>query len=115
MPTFMKWLCVATLLIAVLWRSSLDYRFVVAFVVTIGAMAVVTQAARERKYIWVAVFVTIATLLNPIFTGALPRHLYLWTDVMSLAAFAASLLLLKSKPILSIASITDRTPGSQSL
>lgn len=115
MPSFMKWLSVVTLLVAVLWRSSVDYRFVTAFVVTIGAVAVITQAARERRYIWVAVFVTVATLLNPIFTGALPRHLSLWTDVVSLAAFAASLLLLKSKPILSIASITDRTPGSESL
>lgn len=115
MHTIMKWLSVAALLIAVLWRSSVDYRFVIAFVVTIGAIAVVTQAARERRYIWVAVFVAIATLFNPLLTGALPYQVHLWTDVSCLAGFVASLVALKNKPILSIASITDRTPGSESL
>jgi hypothetical protein len=115
MPTVMKWLSVAALLIAVLWRSSLDYRFVVAFVVTVGAIAVVTQAARAERYIWVVVFLVIATLLNPILTGGLPPQVFLWTDVACLVAFAASLVLLKNKPILSMASITDRTPGSESL
>lgn len=115
MPTIMKWLSVVALLIALLWRSSVDYRFVIAFVVTVGAIAVITQAARERKYVWVAVFVTIATLFNPILTGTLPYQVHLWTDVVCLAGFTGSLVALKKKPILSIASITDRTPGSESL
>jgi hypothetical protein len=80
----------------------------------VGAIAVVTQAARAQRYTWVVVFLVIATLLNPILTGGLPRQVFLWTDVACLVAFAASLFL-KNKPILSIASITDRTPGSESL
>jgi hypothetical protein len=60
-------------------------------------------------------FLAIITLFNPVLTASLPRHLYLWTDLTCLAAFVASLVFLKSKPVLSIASITDRTPGSESL
>jgi hypothetical protein len=111
----MKWLSLSALLIALLWQSSVDYRFVIGSVVTIGAIAVITQAAQQRKHIWVGLFVLVATLFNPVLTGTLPYELRLWTDVACLAAFAASLVVLKNKPTLSIVSITDRTPGSESL
>src|SRR5512132_2296039 len=111
----MKWLSIAALVIAVLWRASLDYRVVLSFVITISAVAVIVQAARAGRYVWVILFFAIATMFNPVLTGALPSRAYLWTDLGCLVAFAASLVVLKNKPILSIASITDRTPGSASL
>ncbi len=111
----MKCISIAALFTAVSWRASVDYRVLLSFVITISAVAVITQAARARRYAWVIVFVAIATVFNPVLTGALPRQVYLWTDLACLGAFAASLVMLKNKPILSIASITDRTPGSESL
>ncbi len=116
MPTMiMKCISITALLTALLWSASLDYRVLLSFVITVSAVAVITQAARARKRAWMILFVVIATLFNPVLTGALPRQLYLWTDLACLAAFAASLVVLKNDPILSIASITDRTPGSESL
>lgn len=116
MPTMiMKYISIAALFTAVSWRPSLDYRVVLSFVITISAVAVITQAARVRKYVWVIVFGAIATVFNPVLTGALPTQAYWWTDLATLGAFAASLVVLKNQPILSIASITDRTPGSESL
>jgi CheY-like chemotaxis protein len=59
-------------------------------------------------------FVLIAILFNPIWMVRLSTTFSLWLDVSCLTAFAA-LLLLKSQPTLSIPSITDKTPGSESL
>jgi len=115
-PTIiMKYVSIAALLTAVLWSAPLDYRVLLSFVITISAVAVITQAAHAHKHAWVGLFVGIATIFNPILTGALPRPVYLWIDLACLAAFTSSLLVLKNQPVLSIASITDRTPGSESL
>jgi hypothetical protein len=116
MPTMiMKIVSIASLLTAVLWSGSHDYRALLSFVITVSAVAVIVQASRAGKRSWVIVFTIIATFLNPALTGSLPRHLYLWIDLTCAAVFIASLIMLKSKPLLSIASITDRTPGSESL
>src|SRR5512146_1899461 len=116
MPTIiMKCLSIAGLLTAVSWRESADYRVLLSFVMTVSAIAVIVQAARAERRAWIVLFVAIITLFNPVLTVALPHRLYLWTDLTCLAAFVASLVFLKDKPVLSIASITDRTPGSESL
>ncbi len=116
MPTIiMKSLAIAALLTAVLWRSSLDYRVVVSFMVTVGAIAVVAQAARAQRYFWAVIFCGIATLFNPILTVGLSPPVRLAADLASLTLFAASLMILRNRPVLSMPSITDRTPGSESL
>lgn len=116
MPTMiMKCVSIAALLTAVLWRGSVDYRVVLSFLMTVSAIAVIAQAVRAGKKFWLILFVMVITIFNPGMTGALSPHIYLWTDLTCLAAFVASLVFLKSKPVLSIASITDRTPGSESL
>jgi hypothetical protein len=102
-------------LLTALWRSSADYRMLVAFVVTVGAVAVATQAARTQRTAWAVCFGAIATVLNPIVTGLFAPALFFWCDLLCIAAFAASLVFLKPKPLLSMPSITDRTPGSESL
>ena len=58
---------------------------------SVSAIAVMTQAARVND------------------------AAYQWTDLACFIAFCASLLFLKNQPLLSTASITDRTPGSESL
>jgi hypothetical protein len=111
----LKCVAIAALLTSVAWSASVGYRAVLAFVVTVGAIAVVSEAVRSKQPVWVALFAVVATLLNPALTGVMPHPAFIWTDLVCLAAFMASLIFVKSQPLLSIASITDRTPGSESL
>ena len=110
----MKYASIVALLIS-LWRSSFDYRILAAFIVTVGAVAVATQAARLQRTIWTVGFGAIATVLNPVVTGQLGPAVFRWCDVLCIAAFVGSLVILKAQPVLSMPSITDRTPGSESL
>ena len=111
----MKCLAMAALLAATLWQSSVSLRLVVGYVVTVGAIAVLVQAVRAGRYFWVFLFVAVAACLNPLLTAGLPYRMSVWLDLGSFAAFTVSLCALKAQPVLSIASITDRTPESESL
>ena len=70
-----------------------------------------------RVYGIAAVFTAIVVLFNPIFPVELVSWQFLWVYSISLATASLFLGLLKFqlRPRLSIPSITDRTPGSQSL
>lgn len=111
----MKSVAIMALVVSAAWSSSFGFRLVLAFIVTVSAIAVLTQAVRARKTGWAILFAVVVTLLNPGLTGILQRSAYIWTDIVCLGAFVASLVFLKSEPTLSMASITDRTPGSESL
>ncbi len=116
-PKIMKWSSIAALLVlAILWRSSADNRtFAAAFVVWAGAAVVLVQATQAHKYVWAAVFFAVCLLFNPIVPVLASRNSFLLLDLACLGIFMGSLSVLKTKPRLSIASITDRTPGSESL
>ena len=114
----MKWGSIAALLIlaALNSRSLADYRTVLAaLVVCAGAIVVLVQSIGAGKYIWAAAFLAISVLFNPALPISLPRNTFVMLDLACLVLFAVSLAALKMTPRLSIASITDRTPGSQSL
>ena len=118
MPTkIIKWVSVALLLLlAVLGRSSSDYRtMLAAFAVSAGAIVVFVQAVGARKYVWAATFLSIGALFNPVLPVMLPRNMFLWLDLACLVMFLVSLAVWKANPRLSIASITDPTPRSESL
>jgi hypothetical protein len=73
---------------------------------------------RVVKWFCVAVLfvATVALLFNPaVSVFPLPNTLGLVAIVLAAAAFAVSLTKLKSLPLLSIPSITDRNPGSEPL
>lgn len=111
----MKWFSVTALILGLLLRSSASYRMALEFVVCVSALLVVAQALRLGKYFWAAGFVGIAVLFNPVVPVALSRNTFLWLDSICIVTFLVSLAVLKGRPILSIPSITDRTPGSESL
>ena len=113
----MKWVSIAALLMAALvWHSATNYQLVLGFVVCMGAIFVVQQAIRARKYFWSAAFVEIAVLFNLMVLVLNPSgNLSLLMDLVCIAPFAISLFALKTRPLLSVASITDRNPGSESL
>src|SRR5271165_2893650 len=112
-----KWLCMAVLFVAFLsWRSMAHYELGVRLVVCAGAALVAVQAYRAGRQLWMAGFVLIAILFNP----AIPAFQFagilgLFAIVLAGASFAGSLDALKAQPLLSMPSITDRTPGSESL
>lgn len=112
-----KWLCIAVLLAAfVLWRLVADFEFPFRLVVCGGAAVVAIQAFRAARHRWTTVFLVIAFLFNPaISLFSFAGGFGLLAVVLAAGAFAVSLTALKSQPLLSIPSITDRNPGSESL
>ena len=116
----MKWITIVTLFTAAaLWRSAANSQFaqfLLGFVVCFGASVVVGQAARTKKHLWAGGFTLVALLFNPLvpvlpFDGEWGRMLVL----LSIVPFAVSLVAVRSQPLLSMPSITDRNPGSESL
>lgn len=112
-----KWLCIEVLFVAfVLWQRIAGYEFLLRSVVCSGAAVVAVQAFRSARHRWTICFLAIALLFNPaIPVFPLATTLGLVAVVLAAAAFAVSLSSLKSLPLLSIPSITDRNPGSESL
>ena len=117
MPTrISKWFAITALIaLIVLWRSSDNRTLVAGFAVCAGAVVATIEALRARNYVWMPVFLGITLLFNPLVVVTLSRPVYLATDILCLAAFLLSLRMAPPAPRLSMASITDRTPGSESL
>lgn len=113
----MKWVSIAALLVAVLfWNSGANYQLELNLVVSVAAVVVLVQAFQAKKYRWAAGFFMIAVLFNPALpVFRLAGGIGLALVLLSIAPFAISLIALKPHALLSIPSITDRTPGSQSL
>ena len=116
MPTkIMKWIAMAALLLALFWQPFADSRILLQLAVWAGAVAALVQAVRAGKYLWVGVFLAVAGLFNPIRPLAVSASVFLVLDAITLVLFMVSLGRLAMRPKLSIASITNRTPGSESL
>jgi hypothetical protein len=102
------------LFIALFWRSA-NYETLLSFLVCMAALVVVGQAIQLKNYIWIAVFLAVCVLFNPVFPVTMSRNEHLTANIVCAGLFASSLLLLKTLPQMSVLSITDRTPGSESL
>ena len=111
----MKVACVGALMLMAFWQASAGAEIVLDILICVGAMTVATQAVTRPKYVWTTGFVLIAVLFNPIVPVGLSRNIFLVLDLSCLVAFLISLEALKSQRMLSIPSITNRTPGSESL
>ena len=110
-----KMVAIAALLMAILPQSAKASQVALESVVCVCSLAVLWEAARARKYIWLAGFGAAAILFNPVVPVALSRKTFLWLDLASILMFLTSLAVLHARPLLSMPSITDRTPGSESL
>jgi len=108
---------IAVLLLAMFFGNSPSvYQVALTLAVTMGAILVLIQAFQAKRYWWAAAFFTVAILFNPALpavrlSGAIGSSLV----VLAIVPFAISLVALKPHRLLSIPSITDRTPGSESL
>src|SRR5579871_2514056 len=112
-----KWLCIAVLFVGfALSRLITNYELPLKLVVCSGAAVVAVQAFRAGRHRWMTVFLVIAFLFNPAIPFIpLAGGFGLSAIALAAGAFAASLTALKSQPLLSMPSITDRNPGSESL
>ena len=110
-----KLVCVGALLVTAFWVASPGVEVLLDILISVGAITVATEAVARPKYLWAAGFLAIGVLFNPIAPVALSRNVFLVLDMACLLAFLISLETLKSLPVLSIPSITNRTPGSESL
>jgi hypothetical protein len=111
-----KWLAIAALLtLIVLWRSSDSRTLIAGFLVCAAAVVAMVQATRVRKPGWILVFLAITVLFNPLVPMVFSRGVFLTLYLGCLATFLLSLRMTLPAARLSMASITDRTPGSESL
>ena len=113
----MKLATIAILItLAILWKYATTYELLMRVVVSVSAIMVAAQGARAKKYSWVVAFCAVAVIFNPFIpTGVFSGTLALSVILGSAVLFAGSLFSLRTQPILSIPSITDRSPGSESL
>ena len=111
----MKWIAMAALLVALFWHPFAENRRLLELAVLAGAAAVLVQAVRAGKHVWIGLFVAVACIFNPIRPISFSPSVFLFMDAATLVLFMVSLRGLEARPRLSIASITDRTPGSESL
>lgn len=113
----MKWVSIVALLFGIVsWPASSNYQTELNLVVCVGAALVAVQAYKAMAYRWAAGFLAIGFLFNPLFPMfRLAGLIGLALLVFALGPFAISLAAFRTAPLLSIPSITDRTPGSQSL
>jgi hypothetical protein len=100
LTNIMKWVSIATLFLAGLGLT-VSYEVLLKFVVCASGILVVTQAARDSKYLWAAAFFAIAVLFNPVVPVALSRKTFLWLDWVILMTFLVSLAGLQRPPALS--------------
>jgi len=110
-----KWVAIVALIAGALARSSPNIGLILQFLVVAAAMVVLTQAATMRRYVWMTLFVAIACLFNPVFPLPFSNYVFRMVSSFAVLAFFFSLELLQPKPRLSMASITNRMPGSESL
>jgi len=100
-----KYASIAVLLLAVVfWQRAADYQAVLGFVVCASAVRVAFLAAGVGRHDWASLFVGIAVLYNPIFPlFALSGRLEFFLVLASVAAFAASLFLVRPRLTPSVA------------
>ena len=110
-----KCICVAALILAAALRLDGIPGIVLEFVVCGGAVFVMIEAGRSRKYLWVAAFALIAVYFNPVLPITLSRSAALPVVILCALAFLASLRCLGPVQKMSLATITDLPARGESL
>lgn len=106
-----KQTAIAALLWDLFWRPFNRSITFLQFVVSGAAVAVLLHAGMRRCG-WMGLFLVAACLFNPALPPGFSRQISMVVSALTAVLF---LHLLQPKPRLSVASITDRMPESQSL
>jgi len=110
-----KWGAIAVLIVGVFLHSTREYALFLEFVIVTASIFVVAQAATMRRYIWMALFLVVACMFNPVFVIPLSNYNFGIASAFATLLFFFSLELLNPKSRLSVASTTDRVPDGESL
>jgi hypothetical protein len=113
----LTWLSIVASLFAIaFWSSAPTFQLELNLVVSVAAIAVLIRAFQAKKYYWAVGFVATFVAFNPaIPIFPLAGEVGFALVISSMVFFGLSLTALKLPPLLSIPSITGRTPGSRSL
>jgi len=96
---FITLISMATLAMAVLWRSSQDYRMPVCLVVSAGSIFLAVRSFSRGKFILGLLFLGTPGVFTPFRSGQFSRALVPILDMATLALFAASpFLITKPEP-----------------
>lgn len=110
-----KCTCLAALALAAVVELHGLSEILLQFVVCGGALFVMMEAIRVRKYIWVAAFALPAIYFNPVFPVQVPHSVAFPILLLCVSAFLLSLRYLSPKPRMSLATITDLPARGESL
>jgi magnesium-transporting ATPase (P-type) len=110
-----KWIAIAALIGGIFTRSATGVAILLQFAVVAAAVVVLTQAAALHRYVWMGLFIVIACLFNPVFPIPFSNKIFWGASAVAAFLFLGSLTSLKTKPQLSIASVTDLLSESESL
>jgi len=121
----MKSVSIAGLLLSFSWSLAAShetwsvqvggYLELLAIAVCVTAIMVVAQAVLAHKYFWAAGFVAVVLLFNPFVPVTLSPRTFLWLDSVCILMFLASFVAFRTRPMVSISSITHRTAVSEPL
>ncbi len=110
-----KVLAAVVLLVGLFSHSAADYRKLLYIVVWLAALVVLAQAFQRSNFFWAGVFLAVACVFNPVRPIMLTPSVGLVSEMAAAVLFMISLAVLRSKPRLSIASITAPGAGNESL
>ncbi len=111
----LKCCSVIALLATVVLRPSGGYALSTQFLICAAAITAVVESWKTGKPAVAIIFMLVAIGFNPVFPVPMSQRIFLGTTTLALGVFTVSLATFRSQPRLSMASITDRTPGSESL
>jgi hypothetical protein len=101
---------VATLALAVLWHSAPDYRMLVCVVVSVGGITLAIRSLLAGKLVWAIVFLAVLGVFTPLRSAQFSHSLMATLDMVTLALFAISPLLLRKAR--TVPSAPHRSPGA---
>jgi len=115
LTTIMKYVAIAALLTVIFWHLPSNPRSYFDFVIAAAAVFVLVQAVQLRKYAWTAAFLLVGCVFNPIQPVAFSFGMLVALQIGAAAVFAVSLVALRTSPRMTIASVIDSNPRTESL
>src|SRR5436189_6115472 len=111
----MMWVSIAMVLLALLELPVTGEPLLVEIVVCASSFLVIFQAFRSGQYLLATGFLPLIVAFSPISPILISGRTFLWLNWIGLAAFLVAVITLKTERTLSMPSITNRTPGRESL
>ena len=111
----MMWVSIAMVLLALLELPVTGEPLLVEIVVCASGFLVIFQAFRSGQYLLATGFLPLIVAFSPISPIAISGPAFLWMNWIGLAAFLVAVIALKTDRVLSMPSITNRTPRRASL